>query len=292
MVTLQQMKYFRELAKLEHLTRTAERLHVTQTTLSNTIINMEKQLGVRLFDRVGRNLQLNEVGKEYYRYINEAMICLENAQRVAEDHRQQKEQSVSVGITSSILWSNLIGGFQAQYRSYTLRQIECERHQFRRMLMDQEIDLLIAGLDDLSLNGLEYRVLQESHLYLCVSKDHPLAQRRGITLKEIGEVDLINLPETSGFRAFCDDLFYKHGISYHPVLECDYTLRGKLVEAGFGAAITTEISKSQNMLGNSNVYIPITDETARRSVGLIWNPRRYLSRAAVDFREYVLKMEL
>jgi len=52
MVTLQQLYYFSELAKHGHLTRTAEKLYITQTTLSNTIINLEKQLGVKLFDRV------------------------------------------------------------------------------------------------------------------------------------------------------------------------------------------------------------------------------------------------
>ena len=66
MVTLQQLRYFRELAATGHLTQTAERLYITQTTLSNTIINLEKQLGVKLFDRVGRTLQLNEAGRLYF----------------------------------------------------------------------------------------------------------------------------------------------------------------------------------------------------------------------------------
>ena len=70
MITLQQLRYFKELAKTQHLTQTAERLYITQTTLSNTIINLEKQLGVKLFDRVGRNLQLNAVGQLYLKYVS------------------------------------------------------------------------------------------------------------------------------------------------------------------------------------------------------------------------------
>ena len=78
-ITLQQLKYFRELAATEHLTRTAEKLYITQTTLSNTIKNLENQLDIKLFDRVGRTIQLNAAGKIYLAYVNEALSPVSDA---------------------------------------------------------------------------------------------------------------------------------------------------------------------------------------------------------------------
>ena len=117
MVTLQQLKYFRELAKTCHLTRTAERLYITQTTLSNTIINLENQIGIKLFNRVGRNIQLSDAGKQYYKYVNEALIALENAQTAIDDFKENDRQNISVAMNSSNVWNEMIHGFRNKYRN-------------------------------------------------------------------------------------------------------------------------------------------------------------------------------
>jgi DNA-binding transcriptional LysR family regulator len=288
MVTLQQLRYFREVAKNGHLTRTAENLYITQTTLSNTIIKLERELGVKLFEHVGRNLRLSEVGEQYYRYVNEALIALDNAQAVIADRKEDDQQSVSVAMTSSNIWSDLIYHFRAQHSGYSIRQIGCEDTLFRSMLINQEIDFVITGLDDLPLSGLKYRILREENLYLCVAKEHPLAQKEGVLLADTTQDAFISLPRNSGFRRFCDRLFERAGLPRNIAMECDYTLRGKLVEAGFSVAITTHSFYSKQMLGSDIVYIPILDEFARRPIALVWNPNHYLGRAAVDFRNYVI----
>ena len=292
MITLQQLRYFRELANTGHLTQTAEKLYITQTTLSNTIINLERQLGVKLFDRVGRTLQLNEAGKLYLQYVSEALIALENGETALNDYNGHYQQSVSVAMPVSNVWSNLIHGFHKRYHGYSLRQITCEKNQFRQLLTDQQIDFVITGVDDISLSGLEYFIIRTEQLYLCVPANHGLADRAEICLKDAKDEPFINLPESNSFRGFCDDLFKKAGFAYRAELECDYSLRGKLVAAGFGVAITTNSSRQQNTLGSGVVYIPIVDDFAKRPIAIIWNPRHYLSKAAVDFRDYVMETEL
>ena len=289
MVTMQQLKYFRELAKTGNQSKTAEKLYITQTTLSNTIKNMERQLGVSLFERAGRTLRLSRAGERYLVYVNEALTALDNARRVLDDYKEDSSQSVSVAMTSSGVWSNLVYGFRTQYPTYNLRQVNGDKAEFRSMLTEQHIDFVITGLTDFSLAGLEYEILSHERLYLCVSKDHPFADRTEILLEETGSEPFINLPESSGFRGFCDELFRKAGVEYRAVLECDYTLRGKLVEAGYGVAITTDTSRVQQILGSDIAYIPIADSFARRQVAIIWNPRHYLSRAARDFRDFICK---
>lgn len=292
MVTLQQLRYFRELASTGHLTQTAERLYITQTTLSNTIINLEKQLGVKLFDRIGRTLQLNDAGKLYLKYVNEALNALDNGQNALGDYKEEYQQSVSVAMPISSVWSNLIHGFHKQYNSYSLRQITCEKNQFRQLLTDQQIDFVIAGIDDVPMSGLEHYIIRVEELFVCVPLDHPMAAKKGVYLHEVKDEPFINLPSNNSFRVFCDELFKKAGIQYRAELECDYSLRGKLVAAGFGVAITTNSSRQQNTLGEDVAYIPLLDGFAKRPIAIIWNPRHYLSKAALDFRDYVMETEL
>ena len=86
-------------------------------------------------------------------------------------------------------------------------------------------------------------------------------------------------------------MFRKAGIEYRSSLECDYTLRGSLISAGFGVAITTHTARTTNLLGPDLVYIPIADPFARRVFAIIWNPKHPLGRAALDFRDYIIASE-
>ena len=267
-VTLQQLRYFRELAANGHLTHTAEKLHITQTSLSNTIIHLEKELGVRLFRRVGRSLELSEIGEAYLRYVEEGLSSLDNGLTVVDDYLNRGNNSVSIAMSSSHVWTTLIRNFRTEYRDYSIRQVNCTRLQYRDLLISQETDLVIAGIDDLPLGGLEYTIFRREKLYLCVYKDHPFASRDSIYLEEAK----------------------KAGISPNASIECDYIMRGKLIEAGFGVAVTTGRSIDMNMLGN-NVFIPLSDDFAERPIAIIWNPKHYLGKAARDFRDYTLKTE-
>lgn len=292
MVTLQQLRYFRELANTGHLTQTAQRLYITQTSLSNTIIHLEKQLGVKLFDRVGRTLRLNDAGKQYLQYVNEALMALDNGENALRDYKADYQQSVSVAMPVSSVWSNLIHGFHKRYCHYSLRQIACEKNQFRTLLTEQQIDFVIAGVDDVPLTGLEHYIIRVEELVVCVPFQHSLAEKKGVYLWEIKDEPFINLPPNNGFRVFCDELFRKAGLGYKAELECDSALRGKLVAAGFGIAISTNSSRQQNVLGEDVAYIPLLDDFARRPIAIIWNPKHYLSKAALDFRDYVMETEL
>lgn len=97
---LLQLKYFLEVARLEHMTDAARSLHVTQSSLSKTIGRLEEDLGVLLFDRIGRKLRLNEFGSRFYRRAERALFELEQGKqeisfqprtwhtRIGSDHRK------------------------------------------------------------------------------------------------------------------------------------------------------------------------------------------------------------
>ena len=287
MITLQQLEYFRALAATNHLTRTAEKLFISQTTLSNSIISLEKQLGTNLFDRVGRNMQLNETGQNYLEYVSQALDALENGRSYIEDRREQVSRKVSIAAVNSTVWSNLIHGFQKQYRNYSVQQLHSAPDQLRSLLLDMKVDYVIAGTDDLSLSGLEHQVFCHAQLYLCVPKEHPLADHDYVTLQDVQDENFIDLPQSLPFRRYADKLFKKAGIQRNVVLECDYMMSAQLIEAGFGVCLTTQIVRDFKLPSN-NVYIPLAPDIPCRPLAIIWNPKRYLGKAAHDFSKYVM----
>ena len=289
MITLQQLIYFRELAKTEHLTQTAESLCIAQTTLSTTIINLEKQLHIQLFDRVGRNMRLSAAGKLYLSYVNTALNALENGEKAMNDYAGKVQKPVTVAMTSSNIWQNLIKGFMKEYPGYSIRQAECSRDSFRTLLLDEQVDFVFAGTSDFPAKGLEHTVIYRDDVYLSVPKNHRLAGRKEIRLKEAEGETFIDLPKSSSFRYFCDRMFEQAGIEHHAEMECDYMIRGQLVEAGFGVALITNLSYWKNVMSNDCTYVLITDPFAVRELSLFWNPHNYLTGPARDFRNYVLE---
>ena len=287
MITLQQLKYFVELAHSEHMTRTAEKFCITQTSLSNTISALERQLGIKLFDRVGRSVRLNDVGADYLRYAEEALSSLDKAREVIETYRSQNQDTLSVVLTSSYVWGDILTEFHARYRSYHIRQISCGPDRFHSLLINQEVDFCIADTEDIDMTDLAYRIIRTEDIYLCLSPRHPLASREGLYLKELAGESFISLPKGSGFRKYCDRLFQQAGVSYNTIIECDNQVRRKLIASDFGVALTTGIVRRTDK-DDSAVYVPILDSFAKRPISIIWNPRRHLKQAAQDFREYIL----
>ena len=122
MITLLQLEYFQKLAEEEHMTKTAQELHITQTALSYMIINLEKELGVQLFDRSKRKIQLNDAGRVYLKYVNDIFTALKNGQAALHDIYSRQESSIRLSTGTSSVWSALCHDFCKVYPQYSLKQ--------------------------------------------------------------------------------------------------------------------------------------------------------------------------
>ncbi|MHB8148225.1 MAG: LysR family transcriptional regulator, partial [Vulcanimicrobiaceae bacterium] len=82
---LQQLAYFRVVARTEHFTQAAEELAITQPALSRAISRLERDLGVALFDHRGRSVRLNRYGRAFLRHAERALVALEEGRREVGD---------------------------------------------------------------------------------------------------------------------------------------------------------------------------------------------------------------
>ena len=287
MITLLQLDYFRRLAATEHITSTARELYISQTALSSMIISLEKELGVQLFDRSRRAIHLNEAGRIYLNYVNQVFASLENGRAALSDMISGREKQVSLAVGSSLVWMPMLHAFHTRFPDTVLRQSNLSTERLNLALSEMTVDYVIAGEDDITAEGLEKLFFKKDAIYLCVPQNHPLAGRDSVFLEEIKDEVFISLPEGSPWRGYCDSLIAKAGLNIHISVECDYTMRGPLIESGFGVALTSSTARQVDLL-KPNRYIRLADDYAFRRMFLYWNPKHYISRAAQSFKDFCL----
>jgi len=285
MITLHQLEYFRKLAAIEHITKTADELHISQTALSSIIIGLEKELGCQLFDRSKRKVYLNDAGRIFLKYVDEIFVSLDNGRAALRDFNSSAMHSVRLGTGTSSVWSALFHDFCKVYPQHSLKQSNHTIPQLEEALNEMSLDFVLAGENDLQVSGMEKTWFKTDETYLCVSKQHPLANRKCVYMEELKNERFIGLNRTATWNVYCDWIFARAGYTPYIALECDYTLRASLIESNFGVALTSASAREVNLL-KPNKYVRIADDYAIRKMYLYHNPRQHMTQAAKDFLNF------
>lgn len=242
------LKYFQKVAETEHITKSARELNIEQPALSITISNLEKELGIELFDRVGRNIKLNEYGKSFLRRVNNIFYELEVGKEDLID--LQKRYNGSVYFVSSSIdkyFSHLIKQFSIEYPQINLfiKQESLDSKKID-LLLDNKVDF--AFINSITDNDkIVSELLIEERIVLAISNNHRLANRSTITLNEIAEESFIKLNYEDNIQKI-----YK-GIEelFHPnvIYECNDELSLlNLVDSGLGVAFIPHSKIEKNSL--------------------------------------------
>jgi DNA-binding transcriptional LysR family regulator len=280
-----QLRYFVAAARSEHMARAAEQLDLSQPALSRSIQKLEEELGMPLFDRVGRGVRLNEAGKILLRRVDRASAEFEDALRELKDFGATK--SVSVGYLSTFgvrLIPELVKGFSALEPSLQFNLFEGPSPLLMKQLLNGEVDLCVSTEPDVA--GLEWQPLFKEELFAIVPMDHRLAGRKSIELIELADEPFVALRAGHGLRLVLDELCQRAGFTPKINLE-GYevsSLRG-LVVAGFGVTLAPKRSVS----AATYVDLPISMPECFRVVGVSWRKERWLSPKAAAFRDYLVK---
>lgn len=287
MPSLKQLEHFCALAKTNNMSKLAEDNYISQTALSNSIARLEREMGVQLFDRIGRNIILNDCGRLFLSYVEPALASLQMGQQALKKITAESVNSVSVAIASSTLWGTLIGAFLTRYPMYYISQTECRIDEISEKLPRLNVDLIIAGSVDFKSPYLDSVVFIRDAVRLYVPLDHPFAKRKSIHLAEAANEKYICQPKNSGFSRFSKTLFEKAGFTPNIVAECDYTLRRELLRSGMGVVLASDTVLRAHYFDNC-VSVLVEDEWAIREMSCYWLKSRPLSAPATAFKAFLL----
>lgn len=283
---LLQLKYFLLLAQVQHVSRTAEMLNISQPSLSSTMKKLEEELGVPLFIRKGRNIELSEYGKAYREYISEAFLAIENGRRTIDAMRGESENKLNLGVLSPYIWTEIFSAFQTKCPEVRLNRYSVEGSRFIGDILDGKIDLYLGainGIEDMDQSKVDYKTLYDDDMVLLVHKSHPLAGRKTIDLCQCAHESFINLDDETSLQQFINQLYKQAGFDPKVVMVCDYTLRDRMVSENHGVMVTTRLSAIKCEFKDDVDYITITNPPVKRKLGFVWRKNAVFTPAMKNF---------
>lgn len=175
---LHYLEYIIEIANMHSISRAAENLFITQSTLSQYLSRLEAELGVSLFERRRNEMTLTPAGKLYVNACEQMLQQKRELYNQLSDMGQAKTGSFSVGITpqwGAVAYSHIIGKFYESYPNVTVKVTEETASPLIRLLQDGELDMAIIPLTGNSTLPLESMLLQAEELILAIPKSHAQA---------------------------------------------------------------------------------------------------------------------
>lgn len=193
-MNLSQLYYFKKLAELQHYTRAAKELYIAQPTLSDAISSLEKELGVALFCRDGRNVKLTSNGSEFYRYVSDSLRSLDEGIDAMNRRKAQLGGTINLGATFTVQDDYLPTLLKA-YRERFGDEVRIETYQaftnyLTQSLHNETLDVSFCGRRDHEPD-IEYFPVLNRSLELGVRADHPLANRASVSFDELRGARLI-----------------------------------------------------------------------------------------------------
>ncbi|MBR5525983.1 MAG: LysR family transcriptional regulator [Brochothrix sp.] len=279
---LRHLHYFLTLCEELHFSEAAFKIGISQPTLSQQIRVLEGEVGVPLFDRLGKKTVQTEAGLILQRYAIKAIKELENAQTAIDDLKDAYSGTLHVAVLPSDLDYHLTELLVAFHRDFPSVHIEViPSIDIPNKVLLNEVDIGLALVEPAHSQLTARPIFKESYC-LFVSKKSHLATRKKIEISELADIPLILYPKGFYGRDLIDRWCLTQGIRVEPIMAPgSSTAIFQLIEAGVGASIQPhkliEAFEDKDMIA-----IPIED-APQRSLAIIYRNDRYLSKAAQRF---------
>jgi len=291
---LSQLRYLIAVAETGNFTRAAERSHVTQPSLSQQIINLEKEVGHKLFHRLGRKAVLTEAGVVLAERARRILVEVENASKELGDH-PALDRRITVGALPTIapyLLPPLITRCRRELPNLLIHVREDFRSDLVRNVVDGGLDLAIVTLP-VEDPRLAIEPLMTEPLLLVVAKHHPLAARPEISLADLADETFVTMGDSSTLAAAIQGFFGVHNFAPKLGYRCAQvpTLK-RFVGMGLGISILPEVDRLPEDR-KTLAYLRIAGTSPTREIGIIRHLQRYQSRGVEQFlavlRDHVSK---
>lgn len=278
-----QLRYFCAVAETGSFTRAAEREQVAQPSLSQQIMKLEEELGVRLFDRLGRTVRLTGFGQVFLPRARSILVELKAAKDEVAERQSAVSGPVSIGVIPTIAPYFLplpVALFARKFPQANITVVEDVTARLMDKLRAGQIDLAILALP-MRGHDVETFPLRTERLFAIMPRTHRLAKKRKLLLKDLRDQPFLLLREDHCFRDTAIEVCKRARVTPHIVFESgQFSSILAMVGAGLGISIVPEMAIEQRTDCN---FVVLGDDRASRTVGVVTLKGRYLSRVQRAF---------
>lgn len=290
----QHLTYFREVAKTQNFTRSAQELYITPSALSKAISSLEEELGFPLFIKSGRNSVLTEYGKIFQTYVEQAMSCIEEGVNTIHTKINLMSGHLRLSGIYTICSDYLptqVKGFLALYPNIEI-SIACS-------ISSKVLDQVLEGKADLGFSAdfdpeskkyenIQRQLIGQEERVIVTSNQHPLAAKSHIDFEQLRQEKFIlcNDPSTRNRIAFfdaCRQYALEPQIAFE--LADDQSILG-MVAANLGISFMADVPS----IHRDDIHIlHLSDQVPKQNHYMIWRKDGYMSPICQAFRHYILE---
>ena len=277
-----QLKYFYALAQTQHVTKTAEQLHIAQPSLTQTIHRLEKELDVKLFRTSGRNIVLTEYGKYLQKKIEPVLKALNEIPEEIQELAGERKKLLKINVlAASNLITDTIIDFQKNHRDIRFQIVQHNEAE------DSDITIFTQESFQQSHNSKDRFYIFSEQIFLAVPKDSKYACCASIPLSEMAGKSFISLAGSKGLRSICDRFCIHAGFKPNVIFESDsasavINLIGASIGVGFWPHYTWEKPDESSM-----ALIPISEPKCQRDIIIQLHSNSQEHEEAVEYFEYL-----
>lgn len=289
---LRQLRYFIEVAEREHISEAAIHLHVAQSAVSRQIANLEDELGVQLFERIGRNVKLTPIGKIFLEHSVSAIKAIDFAKKQIDEYLDPEKGTIKIGFPTSLaghLLPTVISAFKREHPNVAFHLRQGSYNYLIEAVKTREINLAFLGplppKDSILIN----KILFTENFSVLLNANHPFAKKDKIPLIDLRNEDFVLFPEGYIMQKLvveaCNSVGFTPKVSSEG--EDMDAIKG-LVAAGIGLTLLPE-STFYDSTPRFTKKIPIELPNIRRTVGIISPATRDLSPSEKVFHDFVVQ---
>lgn len=285
-MTLRHLRVFLAVYQTQNVTRAAERLHMTQPTVTRAVQELERYYGVRLFERINRRLYITQSGRQLYA---RAVHIVGSFDRMEKELKNWDEFGLlRIGATptlASVLLPKTLMTFEKKHPMLRVRcSVENGTH-LQEALADDRLDFaLIEG--EVAAEHLHAEPFSEDRLILLLPPDDPRRNAPALTLRELAESPLLLREKGSMGRSFLDRVFAAHDLPLEPLMESISTHAIiQAVHAGLGISFLPQRLIRHSVESGFVATRAVDDEPFVRRNFAAWHEDKFLTRSARELLE-------
>lgn len=282
------LEYFVAVGEELHFTKAADKLNISQPTLSQQIRILEQEMGTPLFHRSGKKNYLTQAGHILMEHARRVFHELDQAKLEINELAGMKRGKLSLGCSGNHLLLNTLISFHRQFPGIELTITELATEETCEGLLHNKLDLGVVFLP-IKHEQLVSTPLYNEELILAVSSHHPFSQLASIRLEQLSELPLILFPHKFLVRQILDSACTEIGTTLHPILELStmesqwqlaaQNIGGTVLPATYAATIRDE----------RIVIVPLAKPTPQKSVGIVHRRDMYMDSVTLAFIDHLTR---
>lgn len=289
--TLRQLRVFEAAASLRSFSKAAELLHLTQPGVSMHIKELEANIGLPLFERIGKKLYITEAGEEMLSRAREIIRALKDAEEAFDALKGLRRGRITLAVVSTAKYfaPRLLAGFRANHPDVEIRLAVNNRNSVIAQLAANEVDLAIMGRSPQGLDAIAESFAENPHVIIAPPL-HPLARRGDIPEDVVARETFMVREPGSGTRLAMQAYFQQRDLSFRVGMEMasNETIK-QAVMAGMGLSFISRHTIDLELATGRLIALDVRGLPVVRHWHLAHLSQKRLSPIAQEFKSYVLR---